>query len=710
MMPPEGDSPFPGPRPYNEDETSFFVGREPDLVELLALVRSHRRVLIYGRSGVGKSSLVNAGLVPQLQNLGRVLPVVRCHELSGPDAPGISSARSLLQSLVNTVKSDHGLSDAVTREAPNGGYDNVILVFDQLEALFLAEGGSRSECESFFMELEDALDSTRELRVVYVLREDFLGELDSFSELIDDRLRWRRRLAPLTTQAARTAILLPLLRVGTRVQEAAAEALVRQLTERRKSGGAKVLKDYVEPLELQIACDRLWREWCQRPSADEELTAAWVDTRDWVTEGLRDFYQAVLVDAMGAFGVPERRLRHWFEQHLLTPTGSRGLLRRGEQQTGGLPNAVIDLLERGRLIRSSNRDGDTWYELAHDRFVDVVREANREWFADRVSQYVLDYQPVQASPDWSSELSGTAACFAGRGHRSIMFGVGSAWRLWDAGVLQGVDLLSGASAGSAVVGRICLKWPELLRRTMAPGDDGFRSLVAKPLMDLAGKDLESLRGAMTRKDLFFGEESFAEVFGEAVLCDLPSTPRLSIGCSNLQTGDLWEFTQVDMGSSSVGRTRSNITLGQAVAASTTLWPLRLNLSEASFASQDPHCGERLGPEFRETVLLTDGSIVDRPALHAAWERYLRILICDGSDGVGLVEDRAQQGPVGLGQIAIVISFLRSLRRRRAYWGDLGRQRGMRLPQSKRPPPASRSSGAIPPSWESSSRQYGNSSC
>src|SRR5882762_9551450 len=59
-------TPYPGPRPFRKEEKDRFFGRETEVRELLSLVTAHRALLLYAQSGSGKSSLLNAGLVPRL--------------------------------------------------------------------------------------------------------------------------------------------------------------------------------------------------------------------------------------------------------------------------------------------------------------------------------------------------------------------------------------------------------------------------------------------------------------------------------------------------------------------------------------------------------------------------------------------------------------------------------------------------------------------
>src|SRR5438128_12431689 len=71
-------TPYPGPRPFRSDERDFFFGRRPETRDLFSYITAHRAVLLYASSGAGKTSLINAGVIPELRNAGfSVLPPAR---------------------------------------------------------------------------------------------------------------------------------------------------------------------------------------------------------------------------------------------------------------------------------------------------------------------------------------------------------------------------------------------------------------------------------------------------------------------------------------------------------------------------------------------------------------------------------------------------------------------------------------------------------
>src|SRR5215469_8981561 len=69
--------PYIGPRPFTSEDQSLFFGRNSETDEIISLIISHRLVLIYAQSGVGKTSIFNAQVIPMLKSRYDVLPMTR---------------------------------------------------------------------------------------------------------------------------------------------------------------------------------------------------------------------------------------------------------------------------------------------------------------------------------------------------------------------------------------------------------------------------------------------------------------------------------------------------------------------------------------------------------------------------------------------------------------------------------------------------------
>src|SRR5689334_14534040 len=80
--PNERDSPFPGFFPFEEEWSIYFFGREQERKIILAILLTRRLTLLYGPSGVGKSSLINAGVAADLRRTSESRPISRHAKVS----------------------------------------------------------------------------------------------------------------------------------------------------------------------------------------------------------------------------------------------------------------------------------------------------------------------------------------------------------------------------------------------------------------------------------------------------------------------------------------------------------------------------------------------------------------------------------------------------------------------------------------------------
>src|SRR5919109_647916 len=382
----DGQQPYIGPRAFRRVEADRlrFSGRDTEIDEIVALITSHRIVLIYAQSGAGKTSIINAGVIPSLAKDGfEVLPVARV-QVTSPTSPvspknGNNNIPSKVENIYiyNALQSlgrerpeikpesisDLALFEFLDRYFPTRKNENrevrpQLLIFDQLEELFSFYPDNWIEQQrNFFQQVADSLDNNPFLRVIFVIREDFLAQLDPFRSILPEKLRARFRLERLHRREAISAIKKPLKKVlekATEDEKANIESEINALVnELRKmnvvevsSGDIRPLEgDYIEPIQLQVVCKRWWRE------------------RE-ASKGTR---------------VHESKIRIWCQEKLITPSGTRSMVHRGQNTTEGIDNNVIDWLERKYLIRKEHRSGASWYELTHDRLIKPIISSNAKW-------------------------------------------------------------------------------------------------------------------------------------------------------------------------------------------------------------------------------------------------------------------------------------------------------------------------------------------
>jgi hypothetical protein len=380
------DNPYVGPASFTKDDSTHFFGRDAETRELTSLVIARRAVLLYAQSGAGKTSLLQASLIPELERK-RVasFPIARVTGRADASSanlyvenalaavfPGGPKGRTFAEAFATDLS-----ADATGRPQPR------LLVFDQFEEIYTFHPELTEQRTAFFEQLGECLSAYPQLCLLLSMREDYLADLEANAGMLPDRMRARMRLERLGVASALEAIRGPAALAGMPFAAGAAEKLVDNLRRiRTGTSGNKgyALGQYVEPVQLQIVCRQLWAG----ISADSTRKKTTIDADDTdkyarVDDALTQFYRDSLSAAKKS-GVTERVLRRWFSEKLITPAGTRGLAFRDENETEGLPNAAVDILDHCHILRTDLRGGN-WYELAHDRLVEPVREDNLAWKA-----------------------------------------------------------------------------------------------------------------------------------------------------------------------------------------------------------------------------------------------------------------------------------------------------------------------------------------
>ncbi len=395
---PEQKSPeqvvYVGPRPFERDKQSLFFGRDREISELLSLVISSRVVLCYAPSGAGKTSLINAGLQPRLEQEGfEVLPSARVGgqiptEIEQKKIPNLYTFNALLSLTgkggIASELVGHSLAEflaACPHTANDEGFlAPRILIFDQFEELLTSYPEFWQQREAFFHQVHAALQADSLLRILFLIREDFLARIEPFMRQLKPIQQARFRLALLDKDGAFAAITGPLRGTGKCFKEGVADALIEELLKERvetaQGEAVEVVGEYVEPVQLQVVCRNLWTS---LPSDVQEISSEHLKIYGDVDQALQHFYESCLAEAKVSLDANELTLRQWFEQQLITPAGTRGIVFRDARRTADLPNPVVDLLENQHLIRGEWRAGSRWYELTHDRFIEPIQRANECW-------------------------------------------------------------------------------------------------------------------------------------------------------------------------------------------------------------------------------------------------------------------------------------------------------------------------------------------
>jgi WD40 repeat protein len=409
MTPSSGDltklddqNPWPGLAAYEEASSDFFFGRSEEAAEVFRLIRLAPLTVVYGKSGLGKTSLLQAGLYPLLR-AGRYLPIhLRIDFSVAANCPPLRQVMQRLKEELDRAKADYpapghdeGLWEYLHRkDLEIWSQDNVlltpVLVFDQFEELF-SRGGSNVELiQQVFDGLADLIENripaeiasnapgpgrlrldllSQRYRIVLSFREDFLSEVRTWEQKVPSLLRNCLRLDPMSHQRAIEAVE----RAGKAILcKGVAPCIVDFVGKLDQEGGATDPSSLtVEPLLLSLCCYQLNRR--RKPGAqiDEALV------REAGQDILDGFYREALDDE-AVKGPPE--VASFIEGYLIQGDHFRGAYpRKGALDENLLTEKQLTVLtDKHRLLRIVPYPDTTRVELIHDRLVPVVRKARDE--------------------------------------------------------------------------------------------------------------------------------------------------------------------------------------------------------------------------------------------------------------------------------------------------------------------------------------------
>ncbi len=392
--------PYVGPYPIQAGQP--FFGRDTETLELTSRVTARRIVLLHSPSGAGKTSLIQAGLIPAIEaQKYLVLPTIRVSRLPAtgklpPEKVFNRFSLSTLLSLDSVLPdrlhiatlqlADMHLADFLeTYRAQYAELVNkpdakrTLLVFDQFEEILTINPTDKASKEQFFNDLMPVLDDNR-YWVLFAIREDYLARLDPYLGYFPDRLSAHFQLEFLKPDAARQAIAEPAKKFGTNFQPQAADKLVDDLSLLRlQTEEGKFIEQpgpFIEPVQLQVVCARLW----DAPRADPAvITLQDVEQYGSVGDALAGYYADKVRQAAKESRISERSIRQWFEHGLIAEGGLRQQVPQGREADFGLSPGCVRLLIDAWLVREENRRGNTWYELAHDRLIEPIHKNNAAW-------------------------------------------------------------------------------------------------------------------------------------------------------------------------------------------------------------------------------------------------------------------------------------------------------------------------------------------
>lgn len=433
---------YPGPKPFPEDYRSVFFGRDKEIGELLRMVRREPWLVLYGKSGQGKSSLLNAGLAPLLLEKDKMQSVFIRFNACPPEArdeeelhpyrggyflienkwtltkgnkPVEKAFDSILSLRANTQVvpwlnqlqgGDRSLWRMLKETQITGQTGTLLLIFDQFEELFTyppqqIQRFAENLAEVFYSDIPERYRKALEqnpgllsqeqlrllheplrLRVITAIRTDRMALMHQLKPFLPNTLDAVYELKALSRAAAEEAVLNPAYDPGafaTPRFDYEDEAL-DALLDFLSAGKTEDRKtEDIESFQLQILCEHLEKNVVER-AGRTRITAADIADPERILE---DYY----LNKIEEIPDPITRLaaRRLIEEGLIFEEEERRLtLFEGQiLRTWGVDAELLARLEDTHLLRRepSLRGGYT-YELSHDTLVAPVLKAKSKRMAE----------------------------------------------------------------------------------------------------------------------------------------------------------------------------------------------------------------------------------------------------------------------------------------------------------------------------------------
>jgi tetratricopeptide (TPR) repeat protein len=381
---------YPGTSPFDDspEDVSRFFGRDEEAEELYLRVLSVPLLVQFGMSGLGKTSLVQAGLFPRLRQKPFLPVMVRLND------PGDTLLEAVIRSMRKSCEIE-GLQ--FVPGTPAGLWELLasttifrddllltpVLVFDQFEEVFtLRDADFRAEVAAELGAIAAGIPPARieathkprrqNVKIVISLREDYVGSLEEFSAAIPGLFQERLRLEPFTERAARDAVTRPALLAGAfdsprfELEPAALDALIQYL--RGRSG-------VIEPIQLQLLSRHA--EGIARKKPKQDVVRLKLDDfrgkKQSFASVLENFYRDTLRK------IPPVQRKHaarLCEEGLLDSEGHRLMLEERQiQREFGVRPETLGVLTQEKLVRREQRLESVFYEISHDRLAESVFNA-----------------------------------------------------------------------------------------------------------------------------------------------------------------------------------------------------------------------------------------------------------------------------------------------------------------------------------------------
>ncbi len=412
---------YPGPKPFEENERDLFFGRSLETEALFESVSVHKVFVLHAESGLGKSSLIAAGLIPRLRT-GKFMPVlIRFKDRK--TSPG----RTIIEAIHESLKRKRMEEDVPVAINPEEDHDVwklikkinsmdiiPILIFDQFEEFNYFTDAIKKETIRILSELvalrvpdyirkEYAADRSSlpegwyaqpELKIMFSIRTDRIGVMEEFADAIPETRTNRYELTPLMADQGEQVVILPAAMDATEDIQFNCQPfqyepkLINTILEivKRKN-------NTIDTTQLQIICLEIQERVKTKIASSTGMvmvTEEELGGRKGLEDLVKNFYTKQLDKISQNHDINPGEylaIRILLEKKLIVQRKKDRLSEesifqhfRNKEIKEERIKPLLDELLTLRLIRGLDFEASTFYEIAHDTLIDpiLLEMQNRE--------------------------------------------------------------------------------------------------------------------------------------------------------------------------------------------------------------------------------------------------------------------------------------------------------------------------------------------
>jgi hypothetical protein len=400
---------YPGVKPFETSERALFFGRDKDIEDLLDLVWLEKLVVLFGKSGYGKSSLINAGILPEIEQEAVPIVVRLGSYVAGQmPTPLDNLQRKIDDALTNNAEAD--FIDALNvpktlwhqmKRKQSRKQRRFVLIFDQFEEFFtypIAEQNAFKEqlADLLYTEVPQAIRNLNDTftesqqtfiatpfdaKVLFAIRADRMSLLDSMKDKLPAILQKRYELRGLSEEQARQAIEKPAKSAGEfqsptfTYSDDALRVMTQKLSETKVSQ-----RTGIEAFQLQILCEYLEDKIIRGEIPNNRIEPIYF--ADKINEIYEGYYER-LIEKLDPNVQHAAQLL--IEEKLIFEDEKTGEARRLSVDSGvllnekGITQTLLNQLESTFLLRrEATSTGGFNYEVSHDTMIAPILKSKSE--------------------------------------------------------------------------------------------------------------------------------------------------------------------------------------------------------------------------------------------------------------------------------------------------------------------------------------------